>query len=419
MPTPTQQVKKRRTNKPTERVRTLSQSAARRVALAAQGFAAYQHLNVPDDGEQTFDYAPWRMQHALLRRMLALQIDAINTVIRSHYMPLFSRLGHYSRTQLDKHLFDAAQQRPSRRKFFEYWGHECSVMPIDHYHLLHWRMQDAQRYIGIYKQCAQIAQSRPAFLREIRTTLANNGPLALRDLEKSGRGPGMWEWSDTKQALEYLFWSGEITTRGRSGFQRRYELTENAIPQAELLKCSISRDDAQSELIVNSIGALGLGTEADIRDYFRLSAVDAKRVIAQLLEDKRIELVNVEGWDKSAYWLPGTSVPRRIEHSCLLTPFDPLVWHRQRLKRLFDFDYTIEIYVPAAKRQYGYYVLPFLHNEQIAARVDLKADRQSNCLRVLGIWWEDDVPADAKQALTKELHRLCDWLDLDELSHES
>ena len=153
-------------------------------------------------------------------------------------------------------------------------------------------MQDAQRYIGIYKQCAQIAQSRPAFLREIRTTLANNGPLALRDLEKSGRGPGMWEWSDTKQALEYLFWSGEITTRGRSGFQRRYELTENAIPQAELLKCSISRDDAQSELIVNSIGALGLGTEADIRDYFRLSAVDAKRAIAQLLEDKRIEPVS-------------------------------------------------------------------------------------------------------------------------------
>jgi len=417
---PTAQVKKNSTNKKSDRARTLSIEAARRVVLAAQGFATYQPShNSSKNSKPGFDNAPWRVQQTMLRRMSALQIDAINTVIRSHYMPLFSRLGHYSRDELDKHLFDAAQQRPSRRKFFEYWGHECSVMPIDHYHLLHWRMQDAQRYLGVYKQCAQIAKSRPGFLREIRTTLANNGPLALRDLEKSGRGPGMWEWSDTKQALEYLFWSGEITTRGRTGFQRRYELTENAIPQSELLKCSISRDDAQADLIVKSIAALGLGTEADIRDYYRLSAVDAKRVVTRLLEDKRIEAVNVEGWDKCAYWLPGTRVPRQTQHSCLLTPFDPLVWYRQRLRRLFNFDYTIEIYVPAAKRQYGYYVLPFLHNEEIVARVDLKADRQKGCLRVLGIWWENKAAANAKKALSNELHRLCDWLDLNEVSNES
>jgi len=218
---PTTQVKRNSTVKTSERVRTLSIEAARRVVLAAQGFGAYQQSNSTNKSSKpTYDNAPWRMQHTMLRRMSALQIDAINTVIRSHYMPLFSRLGHYSRDELDKHLFDAAQQRASKRKFFEYWGHECSVMPIDHYHLLHWRMQDARRYIGVYKQCAEIAKSRPAFLREIRTTIANNGPLALRDLEKSGRGPGMWEWSDTKQALEYLFWSGEITTRGRTGFLR-------------------------------------------------------------------------------------------------------------------------------------------------------------------------------------------------------
>ena len=385
--------------------KSLSASAARRTILAAQGFGGERTLDA--------DALTWRKLKPALQGMQALQIDAINTINRSHYMPLYSRLGSYSRDTLDHNLFNTAQQSRSKRTFFEYWGHECSLMPLDLFPLLQWRMEDAQNHAGIYKQCTQIAKRRPDLIKNLKATIAARGPLSSRELESSKRGPGMWEWSDTKKGLEYLFWTGEITTRGRRRFERLYDLTENSIPSKVLEKCNLQRHDAQMELLYRSVVALGIGTEADIRDYFRLSAVEAKAAINGLLEDKRIERVDVEGWQQVAYRTPQTKTPRKISHSTFLTPFDPLVWNRKRLQRLFDFNYRIEIYVPQAKRKYGYYVLPFLHDDRLIARLDMKSDRDKGYLQVLGLWWEDAVPNDAPDVLQQELTRLADWLDLE------
>lgn len=396
--------------------RTLSIKQARCVVLHALGFGSARREHVTSLNAINPNQAPgWRILKKQLHNMGTLQIDAINTIIRSHYMPLYSRVGSYSRESIDKHLFDPSRQKPAHRQFFEYWGHECSLMPIELYPELHWRMLDARKHIGMYKQCAAIAKQQPAFVRNIKAALKEGGPALSRELERHSRGPGMWEWSKTKQALEYLFWTGEISTRGRVGFQRLYDLTERTIPSHTLDACTLSREDAQAELLFRSVKALGIGTSADIRDYFRLSAKDTQAGLQRLLEEQRIEQIDIEGWDQSAYWVPETRVPRKCAHTCLLTPFDPLVWQRQRLKRLFDFDYRIEIYVPAEQRQYGYYVLPFLHEQRIAGRVDLKADREHDCLQVLGVWWEHDKPDDVEAALQSELHLLREWLGLADL----
>ena len=355
--------------------------------------------------------------------MRALQLDAINTVIRTHYMPLYSRLGNYDREVLDSNLFARDKQHSDKRKFFEYWGHECSVMPLSDYPLLFWRMQDAREHKGLYKQCIELATKRPALIKEIKSAIASNGPLPSRELEyaeDSKRGPGMWQWSNTKQALEYLFWTGEITTRGRNRFERLYDLTENTIPAGILDQCRPGiqhRKNSQDALMLNSVRALGAGTEADIRDYFRVSAKDASASIARLLEDKQVEAVHIESWDKPAYWIPGTRVPRTTFAPTLLSPFDPLVWNRPRIERLFNFNYRIEIYIPESKRQYGYYVLPFLYNNQLVARVDLKSDRKTGHLRVLGLWWEPGITDPesklAQPTLNSHLEQFARWLGLD------
>ncbi len=410
---PAQRKQSSKTNGCVSGLRTLSIEQARRVVLHSLGFGNRQNVPTSSDAASKPAKNPdWRLLKKHLHAMGTLQIDAINTIIRSHYMPLYSRAGCYERNSIDKHLFDPAHQTPAKRQFFEYWGHECSLMPIHLYPELHWRMQDARQHKGMYKQCAAIVQQQPAFVREILTAVKNNGPLTSRELERHERGPGMWEWSKTKQALEYLFWTGELTTRGRIGFQRLYDLTERTIPANILNSCTLSREDAQTELLFRSVKALGVGTAADIRDYYRLGAKDSDKGLQRLVEEQRIEQIDVRGWTQIAYWIPGTRVPRQCGHTCLVTPFDPLVWQRQRLKRLFDFDYRIEIYVPARQRQYGYYVLPFLHNENIIGRVDLKADRENDCLQVLGVWWESQNTEDTKNALLSELDRLRQWLKL-------
>lgn len=392
------------------------------MVLNAQGFAS----NTKPNSQRKKSNSNWQQMKPALLNMRALQLDAINTIIRTHYMPLYSRLGNYDRDILDKHLFDPALQSSSKRKFFEYWGHECSVMPIEDYPLLFWRMQNAREHKGLYKQCINLAVNRPAFIKQIKSAIASNGPLASRDLEGEGtkRGPGMWQWSETKQALEYLFWTGEITTRGRNRFERLYDLTENTIPNNILDKCSAAVKDRQAaldELMLNSVRALGLGTEQDIRDYFRLSAKDASASITRLLQAGLIEAVSIENWEKPAYWIPGTRVSRSVFAPTLLSPFDPLIWHRPRLERLFDFTYRIEIYVPADKRQYGYYVLPFLYGNRMVCRLDLKSDRQTGLLRVLGMWWEPDVQGSefdaAESALLDELNKFARWLGLDSVDY--
>lgn len=386
-------------------LRQLTQSQAQRLALKAQGFGRHR---ADDD-------APITHTRSIMRcvdQMAALQIDAINTVIRSHYMPVYSRLGHYSRDTLSRNVFLPSSQRRAKRRYFEYWGHECSIMPLSLYPLFHWRREDAANGVGVYQQISALNRRKPEFVDAIRQQIHDHGPATHRTLALDTRGSGMWEWSESKQALEYLFWSGEITTVGRQGFERLYDFAEHSIP-ADLLEAQHDRAASQAQLILRSVEALGVGTASDVRDYFRLPAKEADAAIAQLLSDGLIEAVTVKGWNRTAYTLPDVTLPRRCHATTLLTPFDPIVWHRERTERLFDFSYRIEIYVPAAKRRYGYYVLPFLMHGQLVARVDIKAERDTGILRVKGAWSEVGTEvSDVARELNRELQRLAHWLGL-------
>lgn len=385
----------------------LTTRQARMLAIRAQGF---HQLDSPDSTNNA-SVVGWRQMKVSLLTMGALQIDAINTVIRSHYTPLYSRLGPYDRATLDKHLF-TPRKKPGQSHFFEYWGHECSVLPLELYPLFRWRMEDAKKGVGIYKQLHQIVREKPAFIASVKEQL-HRSPMSCRELGSDRRGPGMWEWSESKQALEYLFSTGEVASAGRRGFERVYCLAHHVVPEALLQHPERTRLEAQSDLMEFAANAMGVATEADLRDYFRLSAVDGKAALAQLLTQGKLLEASIEGWSKPAYIPPETSIPRQARVSTLLTPFDPLVWHRDRAKRLFDFDYKIEIYVPQEKRRYGYWVMPFLHNGDIVARVDLKADRDADCLIVKGAWTEPShVSTEIAAPLCHELNRLADWLGM-------
>jgi len=385
----------------------LSLAQARRIALRAQGFQSKVDYSRTQPG--------WRQLKSALCGMGALQIDAINTVIRSHYTPLFSRLGPYDRGLLDQHIF-RPRRVPGDRAFFEYWGHECSVLPLSTYPLFRWRMDDARTGVGVYKQLSQLAAEKPDFIHSVRDKLEAK-PMTCRDLSVDRRGPGMWEWSESKQALEYLFATGDIATTGRRRFERVYGLPQCVFP-ADLLEAPApTRVAAQASLLEIAAVAMGVATAADLRDYFRLSAVDADRALDILLDQRRLLRVHVEGWTKPAYRVPGTKIPRNISVATLLSPFDPVVWNRERASRLFNFDYRIEIYVPAAKRRYGYWVMPFLLDDQLVARVDLKAEREQQRLLVKGAWFEPAARGndDIAPALRQALERLATWLDLSQL----
>jgi uncharacterized protein YcaQ len=383
---------------------SLSLTQARKLALRAQGFRQSTRAGT----------AGWRSLNAGIKTMAALQIDAINTVIRSHYVPLYSRLGAYDRSVLDRKVFASRAQSANRRSHFEYWGHECSILPMEFYPLLRWRMQDARNGIGLYKQLHSLATSNPAFIARIKSTIVDSGAVTSRDLGGARRGNGMWQWSKSKQALEYLFSTGEIASAGRRGFERLYDINERTIPAA-LLNASVpERKGSQASLLEIAAVALGVATEADLRDYFRISAADARGCIEQLVEDKKLIPLRVDTWKDTAYICPNTVIPRTATHSSLLTPFDPLVWHRQRAERLFGFNFRLEIYVPEKQRKYGYYVMPYLMNGSLVARLDLKSDRQSGSLLVKGAWPEAgvDIGKTAEQLAT-DLHRLAGWLQLE------
>lgn len=389
-------------------LRTLTISQAQRLALRAQGFGQSR-------ADSTTPITNTRSIMRCVDQMSVLQIDAINTVIRSHYMPVYSRIGHYARDALSARVFLPAQQRLSKRRYFEYWGHECSIMPLSLYPLFRWRRRDAANGVGVYKQISSLNRRKPEFVDAIRSQITRYGPATHRTLALDSRGSGMWEWSESKQALEYLFWSGEITTVGRQGFERLYDFADNSIPAA-YLEQDIDRADAQAQLMLLSVKSLGIGTASDLRDYFRLPASDADKAIARLLAGGDIEAVVVKGWKHTAYTLPEVSLPRSSNATALLTPFDPMVWHRERTERLFGFSYRIEIYVPAAKRQYGYYVLPFMLNGKLVARLDIKADRESGALLVKGAWAEAEARVDdISEPLSAELQRLAHWLELGRL----
>jgi uncharacterized protein YcaQ len=378
---------------------TLSLPAARRIALAAQGFAdarpegalGYRHLK------------------RVIARTGLLQIDSVSAVVRAHYMPAFSRLGPYPMATVD----EAAARRP--RKLFEYWAHEASLLPVETWPLMQWRMQDALDNQGIYRGLAEFRREKRDYIEDIFRRVEAEGPIAASAIEGQKGAGGWWGWSDAKHAFEWLFWAGRITTAARRGFERLYDLPERVLPRHIAQIATPPKEDAIRELLRISARGLGVATAADLRDYFRLRPGDADARIAELVEGGELVPVRVAGWSQKAYFQPGARVPRKVDARALLAPFDPLIWERGRTERLFDFRYRIEIYTPAEKRVHGYYVLPFLLGEAIVARVDLKADRLAGVLRVNAAHAEASAPAHTAEALAAELRSMAGWLGLAEV----
>ena len=350
----------------------------------------------------------WGALGRIVGRLNLFQIDSVNVLTRAHYMPLFSRLGPYPRSALES----AAWGRP--RRLFEYWAHEASLVPLDLQPLLRWRMARADRGIGIWSGLKAFATERRPEAEAILQRITEAGPLAAADLGGARGVGGWWGWSDSKAAVEWLFWTGRITTRTRRGaFERVYDLTERVLPGSILDRPTPDEADAHRALLGLSAEALGIATAGDLRDYFRLSPDDAKPRLDELAEQGDLIPVRVHGWDQQAYLHRNARQPRRASGRALLAPFDPLVWERARTERLFGLRYRIEIYTPADKRLHGYYVLPFLLGDQLAARVDLKADRQASALLVQNAHAEPDPPADLCEHLVAELTLMAGWLGLE------
>ncbi|WP_274628557.1 winged helix-turn-helix domain-containing protein [Arvimicrobium flavum] len=376
----------------------MSLKAARRIALAAQGF-----------GEGRSEAPPTRRKlDRTVSRLGLLQIDSVSAVVRAHYMPLFSRLGPYPMASLD----ERASKKP--RRLFEYWAHEASLLPIDTWPLMQWRMRRAAAGQGIYKQLAAFGRERKAFVDEIYQEVRTRGPIAASGIDGHKGSGGWWGWSDAKHAFEWLFWAGRITTASRRGFERLYDLPERVIPAEILSRPAPSEPDAQRQLLGIAAKALGIGTAACFRDYFRQSPEAAKAHIPELVEAGEILPVRVAGWEQRQVYLHRDArLPRKIEARALLAPFDPLVFERTRAERLFGFRYRIEIYTPAEKRQHGYYVLPFLLGDSPVARVDVKADRPAGVLRVHAAFAESGAPSDTAAELAEEFRLMQGWLGLD------
>ncbi len=382
----------------------VSASAARRIALAAQGFGIAR-----PDGAANAGHV-----RRAIDRLGLLQIDSVNVLTRAHYLPLFSRLGNYDSDHLDR----LAWGRKSQRGLFEFWAHEASLLPVASHPLWRWRMaRAAASHAGDVKNKLHVfRREKGAFIDEVRRQLVARGPLAASDLDQGTAKTGpWWGWSDAKYAMEWLFFAGEVTTATRRGaFERVYDLTERVLPAAVRALPTPEPADARRELIRMASRALGVATASDLRDYFRLPVDDFKARLAELVEAGDLHQVEVEGWDKPAYLDPNARQPRTIEARALLAPFDPLIWERDRTERIFNFFYRIEIYTPVAKRTHGYYVLPFLLDDKLVGRVDLKADRANSRLLAHAVHLEPGNDA-AKVAgpLREELRLMADWLGLE------
>jgi len=378
----------------------LSSDEARRIALAAQGFAEPRPTGRVDA----------RHLRRVLKRINLVQLDSVNVVVRSHFMPFFSRLGPYPMDLVHDLAF-------KRRELFEYWGHEASLLPVDHYPLLRHRMESAvPRY-----QASTLMATQPEYAAAILEEVRANGPLTVSDLEDPGDRTGpWWGYGPGKTALEWHFRTGAITTHERRGFTRVYDVTERVLPDHALDAQVPASEDAQRELLLRSARAHGVGTAKDLADYYRLKVPVARPLLNALSDEGALERVTVEGWRQPAYLHPEAKLPRKVEARALLTPFDSLVWERDRTARLFDFDYKIEIYVPEPERRYGYYVLPFLLDGHLVARVDLKSERDTGTLVARATHIEDGAdPREVAHALAAELSLMADWLGLDSVRADS
>jgi uncharacterized protein YcaQ len=379
---------------------SLSAAQARRVALAAQGFADPLPSGEPDR----------RHLRRVLGRVGLLQIDSVNVLQRAHYLPLYSRLGPYRTGLLD----DLAYRKP--RELFEYWGHEASLLPLRLHPHLRWRMADRHPWGGV----ARAATEQSGLVDWVRAEVAEKGPITASEVEADSprrTGHWGWNWSDAKRALEWLFWKGEVVAARRNGgFARLYDVPERVLPAEVLQAPTPPPDEARRELLRISAAALGVATQGDLRDYFRLPVAGFREAVHELVDAGELVPVEVEGWRQPAYLHHAARIPRWIRTRTLLSPFDPVVWRRERAERLFDFTYRIEIYTPAPQRLYGYYVLPFLLGDRPVARVDLKADRTASVLRIPAAWAEPGAPSETAEALATELRRLATWLGLSEVA---
>jgi len=378
-------------------IERLSAAQARRMALAAQGFDEEPGDREPDG---------WALRR-VLDRVGLIQIDSVNVLSRAHYLPLFSRLGAYDAGLLDR----AAHRAP--RKLFEYWGHEASLLPVATQPLLRWRMERAgdDAWGGVRR----IQRERPELIERVLADVRERGPIAASEVveeERPARTGPWWDWSDVKRAFEWLFWSGQITSARRRGFERLYDLPERVLPREVVATPTPSLEDAQRELVRIASRAMGVAAEKDLRDYFRLPVAEARARVEELVEAGELWPVEVEGWTVPGYVHREARLPRSLHARALVGPFDSLVWERPRVERLFGFRYRIEIYVPKPKRIHGYYVLPFLLGDRLVARVDLKADRVAGVLRVQASHAEDDAPPETAAELAVELERMAGWLGL-------
>lgn len=382
---------------------TLRRADARRIALAAQGFARPRPETVGT-----------RQITATLRRMRILQIDSVNVFSRSHYMPLFARLGAYDTALLDALAFS---RRP---RWVESWAHVASLVSADDWPLLQFRRDDLRRKYGDDAW----ARANEPLLQWLRDELAERGPLRPAQIDhdaRSGSRGSWWGWDDVKNGLERLWLFGEVAIAGRRGFERRYALASDVLPAAAL-ETPVPRADAIRELVRRAAAAYGVATASDLADYWRIRdrpAVTA--AIHDLVDAGELQPVQVEGWSVAGRpakaWLHRDAArPRTVDATALLTPFDPVVWFRDRAERLFDFDYRIEIYTPAPKRRFGYYSLPVLVGDDVVGRLDLKADRGANTLRVQSAWWEHGVSPDAAERVAAELRTAARWQGLERVT---
>lgn len=370
------------------------------MALAAQGFCDPRPTGRVDK----------RHLRRVMGRLKLLQLDSVPVIIRTQYMPLFARLGPYRTALLDEIAYGADE-------WFEAWTHEASLVPVETEPLLRWAKDEAAAG-GTWGHLAKFAAQEPAYVDSVLAQVDERGPLAASDLDDPRPQSGEW-WGSRSHgalALDWLFRIGAVGVRRTPGFEKRFDLLDRIVPAEIRALPTPTVADAQRELVRQSAEALGIATAGDVADYFRLKARDVRPLLDDLVESGELVHAEVDGWSKPAFVHADAARRKRPSRNTLLTPFDPMVWHRDRAVRLFDFEYRIEIYVPAAKRKYGYYVMPFLMGDRIAARLDLKTDRADGVLRVLGAFaesWAD--PREVAESLTIALGDLAQLVGVDEV----
>ncbi len=377
-------------------MRRLTLAQARRTAISATGLG----LSRPTGPVDADHY------QKTLDTLGVIQLDSVNVLARAHYLPFFSRLGAYPRDLLDQWLWTS-------QELFEYWGHERSLMPINHRPLFAHRMREQPR-----GWIESVNYDNPEYVQEVHREVAERGPLRTSDLSEPGKSGGSW-WGHSmgKRALEWLFWKGAVTVADRPNFIRWFDLPERVHPAWVMDEPPVEGPEALRRLLRLAVEHCGVGTAADLADYYRIGVWPARKALSDLVASGEIREVEVEGWSESGYLDPDASIPRQVGGRALLSPFDPLVWHRPRLERLFDFRYRIEIYIPRPKRIHGYYVLPFLMGDRMVARVDLKLDRRAKRLLVLGSYGEPEIDVNRVcRELSGELVDMAEWLDAGEVS---